>query len=118
MKDAILCILQANSIFLLSNLSLFHLTTRPPIHIYLSLTTALPIQVYLWLPLIVVVIFTGILVTLIMVGRRGNENPFADIISGLFNLCSLLLSIILALYYLCFLSSLLYIIFAFYYLCF
>ena len=33
-------------------------------------------EVYLWLPLIVVVIFTGIMVTLIMVGRRGEENPY------------------------------------------
>ena len=33
-------------------------------------------EVYLWLPLIVVVIFTGIMVTLIMVGRRGEDNPY------------------------------------------
>lgn len=33
-------------------------------------------EVYLWLPLIVVVIFTGIMVTLIMVGRRGEDGPY------------------------------------------
>ena len=44
-------------------------------------------EVYLWLPLIVVVIFTGIMVTLIMVGRRGEENPY-DQTSGIkFLLC-------------------------------
>ena len=37
-----------------------------------------PQEVYLWLPLIVVVVFTGVMVTLILIGRKSeSQNPQA-----------------------------------------
>lgn len=34
-------------------------------------------EVYLWLPLIVVVLFTGVMVTLILIGRKSDPNSQA-----------------------------------------